>query len=114
MGITDLPKYANKWNNFWENWENSKGSKPKGCVFTVAMTLTQKTDKSSQSPLVQSYAAVANAESYERRKCREKGKKKCAEKHKGCSENFLYVADMIARDALTSTRFALAQQLLTS
>ena len=79
------------------------------------MTLTQKTDKSSQSPLVQSYAAVANAESYERRKCRERedGSKKCAEKHKGCSENFLYVADMIARDALTSTRFALAQQLLT-
>ena len=78
------------------------------------MTLTQKNDESSQSPLVQSYAAVANAESYELRKCREDGNDKCAEKHgnnHGCSK-FLWIADMIARDALSSTRFELAGQLL--
>lgn len=105
-------KYASKkWNDFWKK---SKGSiKPEGCVFTVALTLTQKNDKSIQTPLVQSYAAVANAESYEQRNCR--GKRHCANKpgsDKGCGK-FLWIADMIARDALTSTRFALAGQLLT-
>ena len=75
------------------------------------MTLTQKSVKSSQSPLVQSYAAVANAESYELRKCREDGNYKCAEKYRGCSK-FLWMADMVARDALTNTGFTLAKQLL--
>ena len=105
-------KHSSRWSDFWKK---SKGSKPEGCVFTVALTLTQKSDKSIQTPLVQSYAAVANAESYEQRKCRLDDKRHCANKpgsDKGCGK-FLWMADMIARDALTSTRFALAEQLLT-
>ena len=95
------------------------------------MTLTQKREiwsqsklcgqtqfkikKQCQSPLVQSYAAVANAESYEERECRENGNSEnyCETKFRsnGCNK-FLWMADMIARDALTNTRFALAKQLL--
>merc|ERR1712100_434447 len=102
--------YSSKWHHFWKKL---KGREPEGCVFTMALTLTQKSDKSIPTPLLQSYAAVANAESYEQRKCREDH---CVRKHysnnKRC-EKFLWIADMIARDALTSTRFALAGQLLT-
>ena len=109
-GVCKPSKYSSKWNDFWKKPKRSE--KPEGCVFTVALTLTQKSDKSVQTPLVQSYAAVANAESYEQRKCREGDKRHCTKKHNGCGK-FLWMADMIARDALTSTRFALAEQLLT-
>jgi len=74
-------------------WQKSK--KKRSCEFAIAITLTKKVDHSLKgAALVQSYAAVADS----------KG-------HPACKD-FIWVADMIARDALGETRFDLAQQLL--
>jgi len=79
-------------NSFWQQ------KKKRSCRFSIAITLTKKADMTVNSgpgaALVQSYAAVADA----------KGDPRCSE--------FIWVADMIARDALSETRFDLAEQLL--
>merc|ERR1712100_475703 len=86
-------QYARKWSRFWQKRKN----KPKSCTFVVAMTLTKKVDssvkKGTGAALIQSFAAVADA------------------KGKGCT-GFIWIADMIVREALGSVRFKFAEKLL--
>lgn len=91
-------EYTEKWNRYWKNFNKLRlGAKPASCAFVVALTLTKKVDSSVKhgpgKPLVQSFAAIADA------------------KGAGC-KGFIWIADMIARDALSATRFKLAEQLL--
>ena len=85
--------YASQWSNFWK----TKKSKPEFCKFRVAVTLTKrinpKVKTGKGAALIQSYAAVADAEG---ENCR----------------GFIWIADMILREALGSTRFKFAEELL--
>ena len=122
---------SSRWKRYWDKQEIDK--RPESCKYTIAMTLTKKADMSvTMGPgadLVQSYAAVADARpvynNNEVPKCcesdaRVKGKdwriKSESRKVKGLApctpcQNFIWLADSIARDALGETRFHLAEQL---
>merc|ERR1712196_230462 len=84
-------EYTKSWTRFW----NKNPPTFQFCRYTIAITLTRKAKNGGgggANGLVQSYAAIADA-------------------RPAPCQQFIWLADSIARDALAETRFGLAEKM---